>query len=243
MKPLILICPRNVDIYLLLTHILNVDGFRTVLASEEEVGDKAAAMEPEAIILDTGTDVASTLKTCVTLRSNEATAAIPTIALVAAGDERHYLDLLKAGVDENFVRPVLPIRLLNYLHSLSKLTARPAPIEPPLRDTLAFGGLTIHVGRRLVIYEGRELQLGPIEFKLLSRLLEAPGNVFSRQQLIEFAWPPNLYVQSRTVDVHIGHLRRSLRRLTGGNLIRTVRASGYAVELNRPVGEGCISQI
>ncbi|KQU93136.1 response regulator [Ensifer sp. Root31] len=241
MKPLILICPRNVDIYLLLTHILNVDGFRTVLASEEEVVEKAAAMKPEVIILDTGTDAASTLRTCATIRSNEVTAAIPTIALVAAGDERHYLDLLKAGVDENFVRPVLPIRLLNYLHSLSKLAARPTATEPPLTntlaDTLAFGGLTIHVGRRLVIYEGRELQLGPIEFKLLSRLLEAPGNVFTRQQLIEVAWPPNLYVQSRTVDVHIGHLRRSLRRLTGSNLIRTVRASGYAVEIKSPMSE------
>lgn len=242
MKPLILICPRNVDIYLLLTHILNVDGFRTVLASEEEVVEKAAAMKPEVIILDTGTDAASTLRTAAAIRSNEITAAIPTIALVAAGEERHYLDLLKAGVDENFVRPVLPIRLLNYLHSLSKLAARPAATEPPLTntlaDTLAFGGLKIRVGRRLVIYEGRELQLGPIEFKLLSRLLEAPGNVFSRQQLIEVAWPPNLYVQSRTVDVHIGHLRRSLRRLTGGNLIRTVRASGYVVELKPSIGEG-----
>ncbi|NVD39751.1 response regulator transcription factor [Ensifer sp. HO-A22] len=232
MKPLILICPRNVDIYLLLTHILNVDGFRTVLASEEEVVEKAAAMKPDVIILDTGTDAASTLRTCATIRSNEVTAAIPTIALVAAGDERHYLDLLKAGVDENFVRPVLPIRLLNYLHSLSMLPARTAPAQPRSADTLEFGGLKIHVGRRQVKYEGRELQLGPIEFKLLSRLLEAPGNVFTRQQLIEVAWPPNLYVQSRTVDVHIGHLRRSLRRLTGGNLIRTVRASGYAVELN-----------
>lgn len=236
MKPLILICPRNVDIYLLLTHILNVDGFRTALASEEEVCEKAAAMKPEAIILDTVPDAASTLKACVTIRSNAVTAAIPTIALVAAGDERYYLDLLKAGVDENFVRPVLPSRLLNYLHSLSNCKADPSPTKPSLTDTLVFGELTIQVGRRLVIHEGRELQLGPIEFKLLSRLIEAPGNVFSRQQLIEIAWPPNHYVHSRTVDVHIGHLRRSLRRLTGGNLIRTVRASGYAVELNRAQG-------
>lgn len=231
MKPLILICPRNVDIYLLLTHILNVDGFRTALTSEEEVGEKAAALMPDAIILDTGADAASTLKACATIRSDEITAAIPTIALVAASDERYYLDLLKAGVDENFVRPVLPSRLLNYLHSLSNLKAGLPPEKPSMPDTLAVGELTIQLGRRLVMYEGRELQLGPIEFKLLSRLLQAPGNVFSRQQLIDIAWPADHYVHSRTVDVHIGHLRRSLRRLTGHNLIRTVRASGYAVEL------------
>lgn len=235
MKPLILICPCNADIFLLLTHILNVDGFRTLLVTDEEIAEKAAALEPKAIILDTAADPASALRTCAMIRSNRITAAIPTVALVAAGDERHYLDLLKAGVDENFLRPLSPGRLLNYLHSLSNFPKRPVlsggSLPGTQTGTLVFGQLVIHMGRRLVKFDGRELQLGPIEFKLLKRLLEAPGDVFSRQQLIEIAWPPNLYVQPRTVDVHIGNLRRSLRKLTGGNLIRSVRASGYAVEL------------
>ncbi|QLL66277.1 response regulator transcription factor (plasmid) [Sinorhizobium mexicanum] len=231
-RPLVLICSDNADFYVLLSHILVREGFQTILVGDDDVFEQASVKEVTAIILDSAREPSITLTACAAIKGTDATSHIPTIALVSAGDERHYLNLLKAGIDENFVRPVSPARLLAYLSSLVQSGAnRPRPAGENPTPTVGFGALKLDEGRRTVSYGDREIQLGPIEFKLLRRLFESPGRVFSRLELIEAAWPPNIYVQARTVDVHVGRLRRSLQRLTGLALIRTVRAAGYAINI------------
>ncbi|SDA87618.1 response regulator transcription factor [Sinorhizobium sp. NFACC03] len=231
-KPVVLICSDNPDLYLLLSHILVCDGYQTTLVGEEDVVTQASSRPTAAVILDSAKDTDLILRACAAIKGTASTSHIPTIGLVPAGEECHYLALLKAGIDENFVRPVSPARLLSYLNSLPR--GRLGGVQPPDASFAHLGGsdvLRLKADRRAVAYGGCEAQLGPIEFQLLRCLLEAPGRVFSRQELIDAAWPSNFFVQARTVDVHVGRLRRSLLRLTGRNLIRTVRASGYAIEL------------
>ncbi|MQW86986.1 response regulator transcription factor [Sinorhizobium saheli] len=231
-KPLVLICSDDANFYVLLAYILAREGFQAALVSEDEVADQAATRPVTAIILVTGEDSGPTLRACAAIKASDTTAHIPTIAVVSSGDERYYLALLKAGADENFVRPISPARLLAYLGSLPRAHANDARLpDADMEETRTFGQLRIEPGRRIVEYGDEEAQFGPIEFNLLRCFLEAPGRVRSRSELIAAAWPPDRYVQPRTVDVHVGRLRRSLERLTGRTLIRTVRATGYAIEV------------
>jgi len=230
MNPEVLFWSQNPDFYLVFSHILAVEGLSCVLLDEEEVGELAGRTSVLAIVLDTENNAEHALRICSLIKADRATAHIPLLALIPGGDERHYLDLLKAGVTESFVRPISPARILTYLQSLmSGLPPRTGGIR---RDSSTFTvwELSIEVSKRLVRHGSEEIQLGPIEFKLLCRLLQVPGRVFTRSELIEAAWPPNYYVQPRTIDVHIGRLRRMLEQMTGRNIIRTIRSSGYAAE-------------
>lgn len=232
--PLVLFWSQNPDLYLLFSHILAAEGFRSALLGEEDVGELANSDVVTAVVLDTESDIEHALRICGLLKGNPATAHIPLLALMPGGDEKHYLDLLKAGVNEGFVRPISPARILTALHSLIPGQSQITGSIRRERDTFRIWELTLETSRRLVRHGAAETQLGPIEFKLLRRLLEAPGRVFSRSELIEAAWPANHYVQSRTVDVHVGHLRRTLEKMTGRKIIRTVRSNGYAIEFDSP---------
>lgn len=234
LSPLVLFWSQNPDLYLLFSHILTVEGFRSALLDEEDVGELANSDAVTAVVVDTESDIEHALRICGLLKGNPATARIPLLALMPGGDERHYLDLLKAGVNEGFVRPISPARILTALHSFVPGQSQIAGSTRWERDTFRVWELSLETGRRLVRHGTAETQLGPIEFKLLRRLLEAPGRVFSRSELIEAAWPANHYVQSRTVDVHVGHLRRILEKMTGRKIIRTVRSTGYAIEFGSP---------
>ena len=232
MNPEVLFWSQNPDLYLVFSHILAVEGLSSALLDEEEVGELAARTSVLAIVLDTENNAEHALRICSLIKADRTTAHIPLLALVPSGDERHYLDLLKAGVNESFVRPISPARILAYLQSL--MTGLPKGTAGVRRDVNTFNvwELSLEINKRLVRHGSEEIQLGPIEFKLLCRLLQVPGRVFSRAELIEAAWPPNYYVQPRTVDVHIGRLRRMLEQMTGRNIIRTIRSSGYAAEFD-----------
>ncbi len=235
MKPLILICTADADFYLLLSHILEVDGFASVLADTiEETFLLAAEKQPEAAILDCQPDSFSGAEVCERLKQDPQTQDIPVVALIGAGAETQHVDLLKAGVDESFIRPVAPAKLLGFLQTNLA--------EHPLSDDASEGGKFLNYGdieMSLVHYRvsrgGQDIHLGPIEFRLLHHLLQNPGQVFSRDELISAAWPENIYVELRTVDVHIGRLRRALATVEGTDVIRTVRSAGYA--LGGPVPE------
>ncbi len=230
MNPVVLFWSQNPFLFQLFSHILAVAGFSSMLLDDEEVEQIAARSSVLAIVLDTEHNPDRALRVCSMLKAHRATAQIPILALMPGGNEQHYLDLLKAGVSESFIRPVSPERILAYLQSL--LSGRhqdPGAIRRD-RNTFSVWELSLDISHRLVRHGAESIQLGPIEFKLLCRLLQAPGRVFSRAELIEAAWPATYYVQPRTVDVHVGRLRRMLRKMTGRNIIRTVRSSGYAVE-------------
>jgi two-component system phosphate regulon response regulator PhoB len=228
-KPLVLVNSRDVDFYLLINHILQVDGFAAALVgSKEEMLCIAAQKLPVAILLDCRPQSFSGVSTCAQLKQNPKTASISVVAFVSPGLENQYVDLLRAGVDESFVRPIAPAKLLNFLHErLASLNG--ASRANGSDESLYYGDIEMSLNTLRVYRNGTEIHLGPIEFRLLRHLLENPGHVFSRDQLINAAWPQNIFVEARTVDVHIGCLRRSLKRATGIDVIRTVRSAGYAL--------------
>lgn len=229
MKPLILICSQDAEFYMILNHILAVEGFASALARDgDEMLELAGDTQASAGILDCRAFNAMA-EVCSRLRQDARTSALPLIASIAPGAESHHVALLKSGVDESLVRPFAPAKLLDCLRSrlsggrlLGSRSEGPAP--------LSYGEIDMHIDAHHVRCNGREILLGPIEFKLLRHLLENPGKVLTRDELIEAAWPGNVYVGPRTVDVHISRLRRSLKQSSNLDAIRTVRLGGYALE-------------
>lgn len=229
MKPLIVICSHNPEFYLVLSHILEVDGFTSALAGTiEETFELAAEKPVRAIVLDCRPDN-QVAATCSRLKQDARTVALSVVALLAPGAESQHVALLKSGIDECFVRPTAPAKLLDYLRS------RLAPYRSPGLQgecdiSLSYSDIEMHIKTHRVRRNGREILLGPIEFKLLRHMLENPEKVLSRDELIGAAWPSNVFVDTRTVDVHISRLRKSLKQASASDVIRTVRLAGYALE-------------
>lgn len=227
MKPVILICSRDIEFYSLLNHILDVGGFASKLAdSAEEAFQAAARYRPFAIILDCQPS-SPCAELCAKLKRDEKTGDIFVVALVGQA-EAQYAELLKAGVDESFIRPLTPARLLDSLRSA--LAALPLEAEEGNQHRrLSFADIEMNLNTYRVYRSGKELHLCPIEFRILRHLLAKPGQVFSRDELIRAVWPDNIFVDARTVDVHIGRLRRTLKAVAETDMIRTVRSAGYAL--------------
>ena len=231
MTDLVMIHSKDPDFYILMSHILATAGFRASLAEDFEavVGSDVPTMI--AVLVDTSDNIDGVTAFCTRLKATASTVHLPLLALIRAVDDQSYLRLLKAGIDEGFVRPVSPERILSYLRAISPSSPSSAmsPISP--RPLVRFGNLEIDEQTRLVRCKTGSVQLSPIEFRLLKRLLEAPGRAFSRDDLIKAAWPADHHVNVRTVDVHIAKLRRALEETTGRAIIRTIRSNGYVADI------------
>ncbi|MBZ9974018.1 response regulator transcription factor [Mesorhizobium sp. BR-1-1-10] len=229
MKPLIIICSDHAEFYLILSHILTVDGFESALATNaDEMLELAGQLSVQALLLDCRPDN-QMADSCARLRQDDRTSTLPVIALIAPGAESQHIVLLKSGIDESFIRPLAPAKLLDYLRS--RLGAeRRSRLQLQSAISLSHGDIEMQIDTHHVRCSGREIELGPIEFKLLRHMLEHPGKVLSREELIGAAWPSNVYVGPRTVDVHISRLRRSIKQSPHHDVIRTVRLGGYALE-------------
>jgi two-component system phosphate regulon response regulator PhoB len=229
MKPLIVICSHDAEFYLVLSHILAVDGFTSALASNvDEMFELAAETPVHAWVLDCRPDN-QMADNCSRLRQDARTSALPVVALIAPGAETQHIALLKSGIDEGFVRPLAPAKLLGYLRSRLG-TGRQSGLRSEGAMSLNYADIEMQIDTHHVLCNGREILLGPIEFRLLRHMLENPEKVLSRDDLIGVAWPGNVYVGPRTVDVHISRLRKSLKQSSHGDIIRTVRLGGYALE-------------
>lgn len=228
-KPLVAICSRDAEFYLILNHILDVDGYMSTLASTgEEMLELAAEMPVRAWILDCRPDH-DMAANCRRIRQDAEAHFLPLIALIAPGAENQHIELLKSGIDKCFIRPTAPATLLEYLHA--KLgDGRQAGWRAEGSLSLSYGEIEMQIDAHHVRCNGQEIMLGPIEFKLLRHMLENPKKVLSRDELTRVAWPGNVYVGPRTVDVHISRLRKSLKSSCRSDLIRTVRLGGYALE-------------
>jgi two-component system, OmpR family, phosphate regulon response regulator PhoB len=232
MPPLILICSRDPEFCMFAGHIFRMDGYETTIAENvEEAVQHVEAGTVSAAILDSQPNSSLAAAICSQLRLIETARELPILALVTPGSQDNYLELLKAGVHQAVIRPIAPEWLLTYLRSaLTPFVG--APRQTLIHDgVISFGDVQILTQEYRVQHrDGADIMLSPIEFKLLCELLKIPGKVLSREDLIRAAWPQNIFVELRTVDVHIGRLRRILARATGKNLIRTVRLAGYAAE-------------
>ena len=228
---LVIIHTSDPDFYILMSHILAVAGFRVLLAENFDAVAASDVSAVVAVLVDTGDNIDGGTRFCIALKANPATAQLPLLALIPARNEHSYLSLLKAGIDEAIVRPVSPERILSYLRAILGTAKGATMPSTPTRPVLRFGDIELDEQTRLVRCKSGCVELSPIEFRLLKRLLEAPGRVLSRADLIETAWPSNHHVNPRTVDVHIANLRRTLAQATGRTIIRTIRSNGYYADV------------
>ena len=183
---------------------------------------------PDLVILDWMMPHMSGIELCRALRSRADTKLLPVIILSARGEEGDRTLGLDTGADDYMSKPFSPRELVSRVKALLR-RSRPALMN----DTLEFEDLQLFPSRMEVHRAGQMVPLGPKEFRLLSILIERPGQVFSRAQLLDLVWGHGVYVEERTVGVHLSRLRKAINKPDGRaempNLIRTVRGSGYAL--------------
>ena len=228
---LVMIHTKDADFYMLMSHILATAGFQVSLVEDLETVMDADLTAMVAVLIDSCDNTHAVTAFCNRLKANSSTAHLPLLALIRARHEQSYLGLLKAGIDEGFVRPVSPERILSYLRTISPSASNSALFQISPRPVHRIGDLEVDEQTRLIRGKAASAQLSPIEFRLLQRLLETPGRVLSRTDLIATVWPVSHHVNSRTVDVHIAKLRRALEETTGRSIIRTVRSNGYVADI------------
>ncbi|HVO16468.1 MAG TPA: phosphate regulon transcriptional regulator PhoB [Alphaproteobacteria bacterium] len=226
MKPLILVVEDEAPLVTLLRYNLEGAGFEVADAADgEEALISIAERKPDLILLDWMLPLVSGLEVCRQIRRKPETRDIPIIMLTARGEEEDRIRGLDNGADDYITKPFSPSELLARVRAILRRT-RPALSTEILR----YDDLTMDIASHRVVRGGRQIHLGPTEFRLLRYLLEHPGRVFSREQLLDAVWGHDVYVEPRTVDVHIRRLRQALNGRNEQDLIRTVRAAGYALD-------------
>jgi len=208
-----------------LAYNLSAEGFEVRQADN---GEEALLMLreelPDLLLLDWMLPNVSGIEICRRLKSRPDTSALPIIMLSARSEEVDRVRGLETGADDYMVKPYSLAELMARVRTQLR-RVRPASVGMVLsHEDISLDGET-HLATRA----GKPLKLGPIEFRLLATLMEKPGRVWSRDQLLDRVWGRNIYVDTRTVDVHVGRLRKVLTGQGGGNPIRTVRGVGYAL--------------
>ena len=226
MTPLILIVEDEPPQVELLRYNLESEGFRTCVAVDgEEALLRVEEEEPDLVILDWMLPNLSGIEVCRRLRARPETRFLPVIMLTARGEESDRIDGLDRGADDYIVKPFSPREVIARVRALLRRS------RPVIEDEkIVYAGIEIDLAAHKVSRDGRPAHLGPIEFRLLATLMERPGRVFSRERLLDLVWGRDINVETRTVDVAIRRLRQALDFGAGGDPIRTVRGTGYAID-------------
>jgi len=225
-KPLVLVVEDETDLVTLLRYNLEREGFRTISAADgEEAILLATEQNPSLVLLDWMLPLMSGIEVCRQLRRNPRTRDIPIIMLTARGEESDKIRGLNSGADDYIAKPFSPSELVARMRAVLR-RASPGLSE----ELLTFEDVTMDLAAHRVRRNGREIHLGPTEFRLLRHFMQHPGRVFSREQLLDVVWGHDVYVELRTVDVHIRRLRKALNEEAGTDLIRTVRSAGYSLD-------------
>jgi two-component system phosphate regulon response regulator PhoB len=223
----ILIVEDEAAISTLLAYSLAKEGFTVRIAADGEQALEAMAEEPpDLVLLDWMLPHLSGIEICRRIRRDPATAGLPVIMLTARGEEADRIRGLDTGADDYVTKPFSPAELIARVRALLR-RARPAVGA----DELTAGDIVMDLAAYRVHMGGAEVELGPTEFKLLRHFMEHPGRVYSRDQILDAVWGRDINVEDRTVDVHIGRLRKILRAACGQDPIRTVRGAGYSLEV------------
>jgi two-component system phosphate regulon response regulator PhoB len=229
MKETILIVEDEMPLVTLLRYNLEREGFAALDAQDgEEALNIAREHKPDLVLLDWMLPLMSGIEVCRQLRRNPETREIPIVMLTARGEEGDKLRGLDSGADDYVTKPFSPSELIARIRAVLRRT-KPTPAD----ETLRYENLTMDLASHRVRRDGREVHLGPTEFRLLRYLLEHPGRVFSREQLLNGVWGRDVYVEPRTVDVHIRRLRKALNGPEETDLIRTVRSAGYSLDARK----------
>ncbi|MGI3211064.1 phosphate regulon transcriptional regulator PhoB [Roseovarius tibetensis] len=204
---------------------LEADGFHVVTASNgEEALMVVAETPPDIIVLDWMMPNVSGIEVCRQLKTRSATRGIPIIMLSARSEEVDRVRGLETGADDYVIKPYSLVELMARVRAQLRRT-RPATMG----ERLEYGDIVLDAETHRVTRCDKALKLGPTEFRLLSTFMEKPGRVWSREQLLDRVWGRDIYVDTRTVDVHIGRLRKALCQHGGDDPLRTVRGAGYAL--------------
>ncbi|HHY49264.1 MAG TPA: phosphate regulon transcriptional regulatory protein PhoB [Alphaproteobacteria bacterium] len=227
MSATILIVEDEADLVLMLRYNLEAEGFSvTSAATGDEAVEAMRQRLPDLILLDWMLPGLSGIELCRRWRAREETARIPIIMITARGEEEERVRGLATGADDYVVKPFSIPELLARIQALLRRSS------PQLvTSVLKAGDIELDRVSHRVRRAGRELHLGPTEFRLLEFLMRHPGRVYSREQLLDGVWGNDVYVDERTVDVHVGRLRKAINRRAGDpDPIRTVRGAGYAFD-------------
>ncbi|MEN8656929.1 phosphate regulon transcriptional regulator PhoB [Marivita sp.] len=204
---------------------LEAEGFRVAKA---ENGEEALILvdeeQPDIIVLDWMLPNVSGIEVCRQLKTRSDTRNVPIIMLSARSEEVDRVRGLETGADDYVIKPYSVVELMARVRAQLRRTR---PAAAGLR--LEYEDIVLDSETHRVLRDGAEVKLGPTEFRLLSTLMEKPGRVWSREQLLDRVWGRDIYVDTRTVDVHIGRLRKSLTGAGGGDPLRTVRGAGYSL--------------
>jgi two-component system phosphate regulon response regulator PhoB len=208
-----------------LTYNLEAEGFRVAQADNGEEALLLVAEEtPDLIVLDWMLPNVSGIEVCRRLKSKPETKGVPIIMLSARSEEVDLVRGLETGADDYMVKPYSVVELMARVRTQLRRT-RPSSVG----EVLEFEDITLDPETHRVIRGGQNLKLGPTEFRLLTTFMEKPGRVWPRDQLLDRVWGRDIYVDTRTVDVHVGRLRKALCAHGGEDPIRTVRGAGYAL--------------
>lgn len=227
MKPYVLIVEDEDALATLLQYNFEKEGYEVGLAMDgEEALLMAAERTPDIILMDWMLPKLSGVEACRRLRRREETRKTPIIVLTARGDETDRITGLDYGADDYMVKPFSIPELFARTRALLRRT-QPSLLEDIIRQ----GNIEIDTKAFRVKCGETQIHLGPTEFRLLDHFMRHPGRVFSREQLLDAVWGRDVYVEARTVDVHIGRLRKALKKSGNIDPIRTVRSAGYAFEI------------
>jgi len=224
-QPVVLIVEDEPAQREMLAYNLEAEGYGVTRA---ENGEEALILvqesAPDLIVLDWMLPNVSGIEVCRQLKTRSETRNVPIIMLSARSEEVDRVRGLETGADDYVIKPYSVVELLARVRSQLRRT-RPATVG----EVLEFDGITLDAESHKVFRDGNPLKLGPTEFRLLSTFMEKPGRVWSREQLLDRVWGRDIYVDTRTVDVHIGRLRKALCQHGGADPVRTVRGAGYAL--------------
>lgn len=222
----VLIVEDEESISTLLDYNLSREDFETRIAVDgEDALLKTQEFHPDIVILDWMLPKVSGIEVCRRLRQNPDTRNLPIIMLTARSEETDRIRGLETGADDYLTKPFSTAELLARVKAVLR-RIRPALVE----DVVEYGDLKVDRTAHRVWRGEQEIHLGPTEFRLLDHLIQHPGRVFSREQLLNAVWGSDVFVEVRTVDVHVGRLRKALTKFNHDDPIRTVRAAGYSLD-------------
>ncbi len=228
MKPYVLVAEDESAVSELLHYNLRKEDYDVGIASD---GEEALIMmderQPDLLLLDWMLPKISGIEVCRRVRTTGANPNMPIIMLTARGEESDRIRGLDTGADDYVTKPFSTTELMARVRAVLRR------IRPGLKDDrIVVGDIEIDRVAHRVTRGRSDIHLGPTEFRLLDYFMQHPGRVFSREQLLNTVWGSDVYVEARTVDVHVGRLRKALRQAGGDDPIRTVRSAGYALRVD-----------
>ena len=225
----ILVVEDEQGLVTLLSYNLEKQGYQVVVCMDgQKVMNPVVTEKPDLILMDWMLPNISGVELCQMIRQNYETKETPIIMLTARGDEADKVKGLSQGADDYMTKPFSVPELMARIGALLRRTK-----TKPVQENLSCAGIEMNFATHQVTRDGEPVHMGPTEFRLLQELMQNPGHVISREDLLRLVWGGSIFVELRTVDVHIKRLRQALNFGKKPDIIRTVRSAGYAINVEK----------